>query len=75
MLKDDLKATRSSRQKDPLSPFLFTIAVDVFSRMLTRVVERGILEGFLVGRSKTRVLYMQFADDTIFSSCAGVGEL
>nr|CAN73817.1 hypothetical protein VITISV_023929 [Vitis vinifera] len=50
-------------------------STDVFSRMLTRVVERGILEGFLVGRSKTRVLYMQFADDTIFFSCAGVGEL
>ena len=60
-----VKATRGLRQGDPLSPFLFTIIADVLSRML-RAEERSMLEGFTVGRNRTRVSHLQFADDTIF---------
>ena len=67
-----VKATKGLRQGDPLSPFLFTIVADVLSRMLLRVEERSMLEGFNVGRNRTRVSHLQFADDTIFfsNSCA-----
>ena len=41
-----IKAYRGLRQADPLPPFLFTIVVDVLSRMLFRVEERGLFEGF-----------------------------
>ncbi|RVX10571.1 putative ribonuclease H protein [Vitis vinifera] len=43
-------ASRGLRQGDPLSPFLFTIVADVLSRMLLKVEERNVLEGFKVGR-------------------------
>ena len=33
-----------------------------------RVEERNALEGFRVGRNKTRVSHLQFVDDTIFFS-------
>ena len=33
---------------------------------MIRVEERGLLEGFIVGRDGTRVSLLQFADDTIF---------
>ncbi|RVW39477.1 Transposon TX1 uncharacterized 149 kDa protein [Vitis vinifera] len=63
-----VKASRGLRQGDPLSPFLFTIVADVLSRMLLKAEERNVLEGFRVGRNKTRVSHLQFADDTIFFS-------
>ena len=53
---------------------LFTIAIDVLSRILVGVEDCGILEGFLVGRSRTRVSHLQFADDTIFFSNARAEE-
>ncbi|RVW89836.1 LINE-1 retrotransposable element ORF2 protein [Vitis vinifera] len=62
-----VKASRGLRQGDPLSPFLFIVA-DVLSRMLLKVEERNVLEGFRVGRNRTRVSHLQFADDTIFFS-------
>ena len=67
-----VKVSRGLRQGDPLSPILFTIVADVLSRMLLRAEERSMLEGFKVGRNKTRVSHLQFADDTIFfsNSCA-----
>ncbi|KAJ9687808.1 hypothetical protein PVL29_013851 [Vitis rotundifolia] len=63
-----VKASRGLRQGDPLSPFLFTLVADVLSRMLLRAEERNALEGFRVGRNRTRVSHLQFADDTIFFS-------
>ncbi|RVW80650.1 hypothetical protein CK203_044356 [Vitis vinifera] len=57
---------------DPLSPFLFTLVADVLSRLMIRAEETGITEGFLVGRDRTRVSLLQFADDTIFFSKASL---
>ncbi|WKA06632.1 hypothetical protein VitviT2T_024525 [Vitis vinifera] len=67
-VKGWVKASRGLRQGDPLSPFLFTIVADVLSRMLLKAEERNVLEGFRVGRNRTRVSHLQFADDTIFFS-------
>ncbi|RVX22469.1 LINE-1 retrotransposable element ORF2 protein [Vitis vinifera] len=66
--KEWVKASRGLRQGDPLSSFLFTIVADVLSRMLLRAEERNVFEGFRVGRNRTRVSHLQFADDTIFFS-------
>ncbi|RVW82994.1 Transposon TX1 uncharacterized 149 kDa protein [Vitis vinifera] len=63
-----VKASRSLRQGDPLSPSMFTLVVDVLSRMLLRAEERNLLESFRVDRNRTRVSHFQFADDTIFFS-------
>ena len=56
------------RQGDPLSHFLFTIVADVLSRMVTRAEESGLMEGSIVGRERTTMSLLQFADDTIFFS-------
>ncbi|WKA03336.1 hypothetical protein VitviT2T_021451 [Vitis vinifera] len=63
-----VKASRGLRQGDPLSHFLFTLVADVLSRMLMRAEERNMMEGFRVGRNRTRVSHLQFVDDTIFFS-------
>ena len=70
-----VKASRGLRQGDPLSPFLFTLVADVLSRMLMRAEERNMMEGFRVGRNRTRVSHLQFADDNIFFSNSREEEL
>ena len=63
-----VKASRGLRQGDPLSYFLFTLVTDVLSRLMIRAEETGLTEGFFVGRDKTKVSLLQFADDAIFFS-------
>ena len=63
-----VKAFRGLRLGDPLSLFLFTIVVNVLSRLVVRAEERGLFEGFRVGRNRIRVSHLQFVDDTIFFS-------
>ena len=70
-----VKASRGLRQGDPLSPFLFTLVVDVLRRLMIRAEETGLTEGFFVGRDRTRVFLLQFADDTIFFSKASLEHL
>ncbi|RVW79102.1 hypothetical protein CK203_048195 [Vitis vinifera] len=53
---------------DPLSPYLFVIAMEVFSAFLKRAVEGGFLSGCKAkGRSEEGVLisHLLFADDTL----------
>ena len=59
------EASRGLRQGDPLSPFLFTLVVDVLSRLVSKAEERGIIRGFEVGRERVKISHLQFADDTI----------
>ena len=70
-----VKAFRGLRQGDPLSPFLFTIVVDVLSRLVVRAEERGLIEGLGVGRNRTRVSHLQFVDDTVLFARASLEEL
>ena len=70
--KSWVKASKGLRQEDPLSLFLFTLVVDVLSRLMIRAEETGLTEGFFVGRDRTRVSLLQFGDETIFFSKASL---
>lgn len=50
-----LRPLKVLRQGDLFSPFLFTLGVDVLSKMMIRAEESGLIEGFIVGRDRTRV--------------------
>lgn len=58
-------AKRGLRQGDPLSPFLFTIVVDTFSKLMKKIEEKEIIKGFGVGNGQVSVSHLQFANDTI----------
>ena len=67
-LADIFGSLRGLRQGDPLSPLLFLIMMEVFSRMLRRVEGAGLIRGFKVeGRrgGGECVTHLLFADDTI----------
>jgi hypothetical protein len=61
-------SSRGVRQGDPLSPFLFVLVMEAFSRMLGAFISRGLISGFTVGSSelnRVNVSHLLFADDTL----------
>jgi hypothetical protein len=61
-------SSRGLRQGDPLSPLLFVIVMQAFSKLFSVTVQRGFLSGFSVGSSSNGVInisHLLFADDAL----------
>ena len=72
---DFFGSTRRLRQGDPLSPMLFLVVMEVFSRMLKRVEGAGLICGFKADSRRGEgecVSHLLFADDTILFCDADV---
>ena len=61
-----IQASRGLHQGDPFSPLLFTLVVDVLSRLMEKAQIVRLIERFVIGKDKVMVSHLQFADDTIF---------
>ena len=60
--------TRSLKQGDPLSPYLFILVMEAFSQLLFRARNGGFIERFKVGSSSgigRDLLHLLFANDTL----------
>jgi hypothetical protein len=62
------KPGKGLRQGDPLSPLLFNLVVDVFSRMLIKATNHGFLSSFKSSENSEGVISLQYVDDTLFLS-------
>lgn len=62
---DTVSPQRRLRQGDPLSPYLFILAMDVLSYLINRSVEEGRLEGFQLARTGPILTHFFFADDAL----------
>lgn len=53
------------RQGDPLSPILFNLVADVFTRMLSKAAHRSLISGLLPDFCPGGIFSLQYADDTL----------
>ena len=75
---DFFGSSRGLRQGDLLSPLLFLVMIEVFSRMVKRMEGAGLLSGFRAdgkgGRGES-VSHLLFADDAILFCDAEVEQV
>ncbi|GJZ78702.1 RNA-directed DNA polymerase, eukaryota [Tanacetum coccineum] len=58
------------RQGDPMSPFLFILAMEGLHALVSKAVTTGLYKGASIGRGNINVSHLLYTDDAIF-----VGEL
>lgn len=68
------KPQRGLRQGDPLSPYLFILCMDSFSRALLHAEQNGSINGMKVTNSSPSVSHLFFADDCLIFSKANASE-
>jgi hypothetical protein len=75
---DFFNNSRGARQGDPLSPFLFVIVMEAFSRMVKASIDHSLFSGFAVGArggEQVHISHLLFADDTLIFSGASLDQV
>ena len=60
------KPSRGLHQGDPLSPYLFIIASEVLSRMISNAEGLGHIKGIKLAKSCPSITHLLFANDSLF---------
>jgi hypothetical protein len=59
------KPGKAIRQGDPLSPLIFNLVVDVFTRILIKAAAKNYITGFLDSLYPEGIINLQYTDDTL----------
>ncbi|GJZ62103.1 putative RNA-directed DNA polymerase, eukaryota, reverse transcriptase zinc-binding domain protein [Tanacetum coccineum] len=62
----EFKLFKGLRQGDPLSPFLFILAMEGLHSLTCKSEELGLIKGASVGRDNMSISHLMYADDVIF---------
>jgi hypothetical protein len=71
-------SSRRVRQGDPLSPFLFVIVMEAFSRMVKASIDHSLFSGFVVGSrgsEQVHISHLLFVDGTLVFSRASLDQV
>ncbi|GJR12603.1 RNA-directed DNA polymerase, eukaryota [Tanacetum coccineum] len=63
---DEFKLFRGLRQGDPMSPFLFILAMEGLHALTRKAEVLGLFKGASIGRDNMCISYLMYADDVIF---------
>ena len=66
---------RGLRQGDPLSPFLFDLAVEVLNLLIHHAINKNMWKGISVGKDEIMISHLQYADDTILFCTPDISSL
>ena len=74
---DFFESSRGIRQGDPLSPLLFAIVMNAFSKMLDKAMRDGLMSGFRVSltRNSLQLSHLLLANDTLVLCDADLGQI
>ncbi|XP_076929431.1 putative mitochondrial protein AtMg01250 [Bidens hawaiensis] len=59
----EFKCSRGIRQGDPISPFLFILAMEAFSFLLNKDLAEGLFIGFSTPNNGPNISHLLYADD------------
>jgi hypothetical protein len=69
-----ISPARGLRQGDPLSPFLFILGSEVFSRLMYNEASLGHIKGLKISRNNPAIHHLLFADDLLIFWQASLAE-
>ncbi|GJX40419.1 RNA-directed DNA polymerase, eukaryota, reverse transcriptase zinc-binding domain protein, partial [Tanacetum coccineum] len=69
---EEFDVQRGLRQGDPLSPFLFVLAMEGFHVGISEAYRAGVFQGVSIGSSDIRISHLLYADDAILLCDWGV---
>lgn len=66
--------SRGLRQGDPMSPYLFILCMESFSRTLSDAENKGLISGFKINKNCPSISHLLFADDCLIFAKANTNE-
>ncbi|KAF5797593.1 putative RNA-directed DNA polymerase [Helianthus annuus] len=63
---EEFRYKRGLRQGDPMSPFIFIMAMEIISLFMNRVMNAGLYEGIKIPNDGPLLSHLCYADDVLF---------
>jgi hypothetical protein len=72
---DSFVPSRGVRQRDPISPYLFVLAIERLAHCISEKVEANLWKPLVMGRNDPPISHLLFTDDIILVAEANLEEV